>query len=264
MILNNTIIDNKGKHSNGISVYADSRDVLVAGNLVYNSNIAYTMEQSTGIYLFNNILIGSHGCNGISVWSGMNGMHLFHNLVNSWYLGDESINVNTANNIIIGNGPSPVTENMDLYLKAKPATDMSTLFRNSPVISGSLADVHKYDSVENVLVVYLADDGYENIIEPGHFLRYDQSTVHQITDVSRVIYNGNWRTRLVINAPVDTVKENAYVEVWKSKDDFAIDYHLFDGSIAQNKITQGVFFYSPSHVDWHLLFYKDHLISYQH
>ena len=45
MILNNTVIDNTGKHSNGISVYGNSSDVLVAGNQVYNSNIAYTMEQ---------------------------------------------------------------------------------------------------------------------------------------------------------------------------------------------------------------------------
>jgi parallel beta-helix repeat protein len=237
MILNNTVIDNKGKHSNGISVYGDSRDILVAGNMVCNSNIAYTMQEGTDVYLFNNILMGSHGSNGISVWSGMNGMHLYNNLINSWYLGDKSINVNTANNIIIATGPSTETESMDLYLSAKPATDMSTLFRNSPVISGSLADVHKYESLTNVSTVYLADNGYESTIKPGYFLRYDQSTVHQITEVTRVVHKGNWRTQLVLDTPIDTVRENAYVEVWKSKDDFIIDYHLFDGSIAVDRGT---------------------------
>ena len=235
MILNNTVIDNTGKHSNGISVYGNSSDVLVAGNQVYNSNIAYTMEQSKDIYLFNNIFIGSHGNTGISVWSGMNGMHLYHNLIGGWYLGSASNNVNTANNIIIGTGTSPETENMDLFLKAKPATDMTTLFYRSPVVSSLLADVNKYDSVTNISTVYLVDEGYENIIAPGYYLRYDQSTVHQITSVSRVIYKGNWRVKVELSTPIVAVKKDAYVEVWKGNDDFTIDYHLFDGSIAVDK-----------------------------
>jgi parallel beta-helix repeat protein len=235
MILNNTVVDNTGKHSNGISVYGNSSDVLVARNQVVNSNIAYTMEQSTDVYLYNNIFLGSHGNTGVSVWSGMNGMHLYHNLVNAWYLGSGSLNVNTANNIVIGTGAVPETETMDLYLAAKPATDMSTIFRNSPVIAASLADVHKYDSVEDLTVVYLNDNGYENIIKPGQFLRYDQSTVHEISNASRVIYKGNWRTRLEFSPAIDMVRDKAYVEVWKSKEDYVIDYRLFNDSIAVDK-----------------------------
>ena len=193
------------------------------------------MEQSKDIYLFNNIFIGSHGNTGISVWSGMNGMHLYHNLIGGWYLGSASNNVNTANNIIIGTGTSPETENMDLFLKAKPATDMTTLFYRSPVVSSLLADVNKYDSVTNISTVYLVDEGYENIIAPGYYLRYDQSTVHQITSVSRVIYKGNWRVKVELSTPIVAVKKDAYVEVWKGNDDFTIDYHLFDGSIAVDK-----------------------------
>ena len=193
------------------------------------------MELSTDIYLFNNILIGSHGNTGISVWSGMNGMHLYHNMVSSWYLNDKSTNVNTANNIILGTGDSPKTESMDLYLQAKPATDMSTIFHQAPVVRAPLADVHKFESSTNVSTVYLADEGYENIIEPGHYLRYDQDTVHLITTVSRVIYKGNYRTKIELDSPIATVEKEATVEVWKEIDDFSIDYHLFDGSDAVNE-----------------------------
>lgn len=235
MILYNTVIDNKGKHSNGISVYGNSQDILVAGNQVYNSNIAFTMEASTDIYLYNNIFIGSSGNMGISVWSGQNGMHLYHNLVSGWYLGKNSTNINSANNIIIGTGSSSETENMDLYLKEKPAKDMSTIFRKSQVVSAALAFVGKYESLTNVSIVYLADEGYENIITPGNYLRYDQNSVHQITAVSRTPYKGNNCTQLVLNTPVAIVEEDAYVEVWKDVDDFEIDYHLFDGSIAVNR-----------------------------
>lgn len=163
--------------------------------------------------------------NGIAFWNGNDYVAV----------SEKSTNVNTANNIIIDNGLGPQTENMDLYLKAKPATDMSTLFHKSPIINAPLEDVHKFDSLENVSVIYLADHGYENIIEPGHFLRYDRRSVHQITEVSRVNYKGNWRTRLVLDTPVAMVMEKAYIEVWKTKDDFTIDYHLFDGSIAVDK-----------------------------
>ena len=50
-----------------------------------------------------------------------------------------------------------------------------------------------------------------------------------------MIYKGNWRVKVELSTPIVAVKKDAYVEVWKGNDDFTIDYHLFDGSIAVDK-----------------------------
>lgn len=57
-ISNNTVLECKGTHANGISVYSNSADITVSGNSVKDSNIAFTLEQSSNLNVYNNIFIG--------------------------------------------------------------------------------------------------------------------------------------------------------------------------------------------------------------
>jgi parallel beta-helix repeat protein len=48
-ILNNTVSDIKGAHSNGISVYSASNNITVAGNKISNANSPLTFERSSNL-----------------------------------------------------------------------------------------------------------------------------------------------------------------------------------------------------------------------
>lgn len=75
-IQNNRVIDIGGSHSNGISIYSGSDDILVLGNEVINVNSAITFEQSSNITFANNI-VAPRG--QISDWFGMGGTVTFYN-----------------------------------------------------------------------------------------------------------------------------------------------------------------------------------------
>ncbi len=56
MILNNTVVGPGGAHANGISVYMDSTDTIIANNRVRDIGSAITFEQGDGFTFYNNII----------------------------------------------------------------------------------------------------------------------------------------------------------------------------------------------------------------
>ena len=68
-IVRNTVQDNRGVHSNGISVYADSSDILVAGNRVYNADRPFTLQDSTNVAVINNAFV-SDTTLAVGLWGG--------------------------------------------------------------------------------------------------------------------------------------------------------------------------------------------------
>lgn len=57
-ITGNTVTDIKGCHSNGISIYLNSSNILVAGNTVFDANSPLTYEQSADLFFINNLIAG--------------------------------------------------------------------------------------------------------------------------------------------------------------------------------------------------------------
>ncbi len=73
-----------GTHANGLSVYAQSSNVLVAHNriLMSSANIPFTMSDSEDIYTIGNIFDGGEAAWGIAVWSPCRGTnYVLHNSV---------------------------------------------------------------------------------------------------------------------------------------------------------------------------------------
>lgn len=83
-IVGNTVTDIRGAHSNGISVYLDSSNILVARNKVTNAPSPFTFEASHNLTVINNIFDGADaagdGNNNVNEWgSAMTGTVLFLN-----------------------------------------------------------------------------------------------------------------------------------------------------------------------------------------
>ncbi len=73
-IINNTITGSHGSHSNAISVYVNSSNILVANNIAIDVDPAFTIKGSTNITLFNNLFVGSGDTDYvIASWAGMSG-----------------------------------------------------------------------------------------------------------------------------------------------------------------------------------------------
>src|SRR3990170_3983709 len=81
-ILGNLVVDGRGTHANGISVYSGSENIRVAGNQVYDSNIPFTMESSRNLDIWNNIFVGGGAGYLLADWGEMTGtVTIYHNLV---------------------------------------------------------------------------------------------------------------------------------------------------------------------------------------
>lgn len=113
-ISNNSVYDCKGTHANGISVYQNSENVTVSANKVFNSNIAFTTNDSKNINVINNIFDGNDLTGNVfASFGGLTGtLNVFNNtIINSnsnyaMYISGCGTNnqVTMRNNIIDGGG----------------------------------------------------------------------------------------------------------------------------------------------------------------
>lgn len=78
-IEHNRVTDCTGTHSNGISVYLDSRDILVADNTVWNSNISLTCNNTENIIFRNNVFDGAGRAQPMAFWEDVRGNVVLEN-----------------------------------------------------------------------------------------------------------------------------------------------------------------------------------------
>lgn len=96
VIIGNTVRGIGGTHSNGISVYLDSADVLVAGNRILDTGSAFTMEQSERITIVNNFIPvgGAFNC-----WGGVTDAVIIGNTL----LGGANVGESVVSGIVFRN-----------------------------------------------------------------------------------------------------------------------------------------------------------------
>jgi len=85
-MLGNIVTDNNGVHGNGLTVYVDSEDILIFGNKVFNSNIAFTCQKSKNLTLAYNLLINtparSDGSSYVAAdWGNCENVKYFNNVI---------------------------------------------------------------------------------------------------------------------------------------------------------------------------------------
>jgi hypothetical protein len=67
-LIGNTIAESKGSHANGITIYLHSRNILVANNLVYDSNSPVTFQDSGNLFFLNNVIDAGEGDSNVNEW----------------------------------------------------------------------------------------------------------------------------------------------------------------------------------------------------
>ena len=113
-IVNNWVEDIRGPHANGISVYLDSADILVANNRVYNALSPFTFSSTENLTVINNIFDGGNGSNNVNEWGDSRGTIAFLNNVMVRNSRNAALNMGNGgadkyvikNNIIDGTCPN--------------------------------------------------------------------------------------------------------------------------------------------------------------
>jgi parallel beta-helix repeat protein len=76
----NVVTNHRGIHANALTVYVDSDDVLVEGNIAYGGGHAFTVQDSANVTVRNNILHSNGAVVGI--WTGYHrNLRFEHNLI---------------------------------------------------------------------------------------------------------------------------------------------------------------------------------------
>lgn len=109
-VIGNEVLDNLGTHSNGISVYAGSSNVDVLGNRVFNSNVAFTAEQSSDVTVACNVFYTPQFY-AVADWGRTKNLRLLHNVLLRDDRGPGAVltigpgtSAVRSNNIFVGSG----------------------------------------------------------------------------------------------------------------------------------------------------------------
>ncbi len=140
-IINNEIIDNSGLHGNGISVYNNSSNVLVARNYVIDSNFALTIQASSNVDVAYNVFKHPATETGPAV-----------ELYNNPDTQPESSNIRFRNNVILGETRKS--------FKVDPPFTAGLVVENN-IIDGSVVPISKITTMNNNLFLskYSASGG---------------------------------------------------------------------------------------------------------
>jgi parallel beta-helix repeat protein len=115
-----------GTHGNGITTYDSCSNILIANNVVTTQHVSVTMQNSSNLTYFNNILYNAGGGAKIANWGGITGkVVVAHNVL----LGGQGLwgDVNgheciVLNNVLEGEAFGATTHSNNIFVSAPPCS----------------------------------------------------------------------------------------------------------------------------------------------
>jgi len=128
-LLGNKVTEHTGNHANGLTLYLDNEDIMVAGNYVADGNNAMTLQDAKNITVAYNLFFAEGLVAvdwGAQVNHASDGLYYYNNLFMSTgdysggalSVGESSTNIVVKNNIMAG-GPygNEITRSHNIYTK---------------------------------------------------------------------------------------------------------------------------------------------------
>ena len=131
--VNNTVLDHRGMHANGITAYLGCTGLLVEGNRVFGGHAAFTCQDGRDFVIRNNIFGGNHRSCAMGLWSGK-----------------PLVNIRIFNNTIV-NGPRDVSWSAGVYCGNKAGSGL--VFRNN-IVDGFAGTLPAGTVLEHNLITF--------------------------------------------------------------------------------------------------------------
>jgi PGF-pre-PGF domain-containing protein len=157
-IINNTILDSYGSHSNGISPYS-CKNVLVADNFVYNTVRPFTFTSTSNLTVINNIF----DCN-----------YQHSQVFAEWSPSLSTGNINILNNIIRG------SDNNCSLTTVGSGTNAKYLIMNNIIQGGNSVYTNNVSKDYNIYTALCWDQQVSNF------------SIHEINITENLIIDGNY------------------------------------------------------------------------
>ena len=103
----NTVVEHTGVHANGLTLYLDCQNCLVAYNTVYDGSCALTLQNGINFTVAYNVFHTDRDTYTATDWGGCDGIYYYNNVILNSYAkglnkGGSTINVVARNNIADG------------------------------------------------------------------------------------------------------------------------------------------------------------------
>lgn len=248
-IIGNKVLNGNGVHANGISTYGTFPSsfcdtILIADNIVTDSNLAFTVEACRNVTLVNNIFLRS----GLACWGGCENMTLSNNLIDG---GSATLWTKSAlrNNIFVGGVPPAEILESNLSLAGgptcgaascpNPAPDWSTLFVNAPRMRDFSRQNYSLPSPYNQSKIYISPTFIPNI-KVGDVLIFEYDGIKRTVQSARRTIVSNDLGEVTFSPPVSEVKDGA-LQIWPAgTTDFSLDWRPRVGSSLIDKGVEAV------------------------
>ena len=113
-IISNTVSESKGDHANGITMYIASKNVLVAGNKLFDCNSPITFQDGGNFYFINNLVDANEGGSNVNEWGRTSrGPWEYGEIV---FLNNTFVRNNRNAAVNIGSGAEPLVVNEALTI----------------------------------------------------------------------------------------------------------------------------------------------------
>ncbi|MFC1752267.1 LamG-like jellyroll fold domain-containing protein [Thermoproteota archaeon] len=244
-IIGNRITDASGNHGNGISVYAPSENILVANNIVTDSNSALTFRNAWNLTIINNIIDSKTKSNHVAY--NINILYGDTFICNNMFLGssnDNGLSLNTPegtikNNIvdgILGLGNHSTEYNIYTGLSWQQGSswspglgeivgddngrtvpvDVQTICENMPAYEDTVQNV----DAQGVDFQPNTGNNFINVSVNDYIVFNDDGVTRQVISV-----NQNGYSDVVVDNPPAQLEVGDIAHIWKASTDFTRDYH---------------------------------------
>jgi parallel beta-helix repeat protein len=190
-ILNNVVSESKGSHANGITVYLGCKNVLVANNIVTQSNNPMTLQDAGNIYFINNIIDADKNANGFNEWSRTTG--------GPWasgeivFLNNTIVNTQNHNAVSIGASATDKVVNDTLIIPANTYVFINNIIDGGASHASVLRSHNIYTGLlwnQNTNYGWSLSEGESVVADPAQLFKDSEQSDFHLNDSSRAINKG--------------------------------------------------------------------------
>ncbi|THB72923.1 MAG: right-handed parallel beta-helix repeat-containing protein [Desulfobacteraceae bacterium] len=252
-LINNTIRQSYGSHANGITMYLECDNILVAGNRVFECASPLTFQDSGNIYVINNVIDGNNDSSNVNEWGDTSHGPWVRGDI--WFLNNTICRNDRNSALNIGTADGVITPASRKFREIIPDEDarkrlLKNLYANGYIEKGVIKETFRQLTDASQLAL---DAEFAGRREDIFSLLHYESGYNAYVAINNIIDGG----ATTIKVFDETTDADTYIH----HPSYVHDYNLYTGLSWMQRSAYG---WSPAphesvdHIDQDNLIFKDH------